>query len=96
MNTNPVGLIDLGTEEHVLESMAGSVGIGGEGVDTTALGHIGGPVMVNVNVYSARRSGPDNILDCDFFDGLLSRAAASPVELRCGLFDEHLATQAKS
>lgn len=93
---NPVGLIDLGLEEHELASFAGRVEIGGAGVDTTALGQIGGQVMVNVNVYSARRSGPNNILDCDFFDGFLSRAAAAPVELRCGLFDEHLQTQAKS
>jgi hypothetical protein len=95
-NVNPVGLIDLAVEERELASFAGTLRVGGEGVDTMALGEIGGPVMVNVNVYSTRRSGPDNILDCDFFDGFLSRAAAAPVELRCGLFDEHLPTQAKS
>jgi hypothetical protein len=93
---NPVGLIDLGIEEHELPSLAGALRIGGEGVDTMALGQIGGQVMVNVNVFSTRGAEPDNILDCDFFDGFLRRAAAAPVELRCGLFDEHLRTQVKS
>jgi hypothetical protein len=83
-------LIDLGIEEHELPSLAGALRIGGEGVDTMALGQIGGQVMVNVNVFSTRGAEPDNILDCDFFDGFLRRAAAAPVELRCGLFDEHL------
>ena len=71
-NVNAAGLVDLGSEEHVLDSMAGNVRLSGDGVDTTALGHIGGQVLVNVNVFSARRAGPDNILDCDFFDGFLS------------------------
>jgi hypothetical protein len=95
-HTNPVGLIDIGFEEHELEAMAGTVRIGGAGVDTGALAHIGGPVMVNVNVYSARRAGPDNVLDCDFFDGPLTNAMARPVALRCGLIEEHIKTEAKS
>ena len=95
-HTNPVGLIDVGTEELQLEAMGGAVRVGGAAVDTGALAYIGGPVMLNVNVYSARRAGPDNVLECDFFDGLLTNATARPVELRCGLIEEHIKTEAKS
>ena len=93
---NPVGLIDVGAEELDLGPLGGPVRITGSGVRNEAFAWIGGPVYVNVNVWSARRSGPDNILDCDFFDGLLTRATAAPVELRCGLFEEDIPVQAKS
>jgi hypothetical protein len=44
--------------------------------------------MVNVNIYSARRSGPDNILDCDFFDDSLTVAQQAPLTLHCRLIGE--------
>ena len=44
--------------------------------------------MVNVNVYSARRSGPDNILDCDFFDDALTLAQQASLTLHCKLIGE--------
>ena len=70
--------------------------VGGAAVDTGALAYIGGPVMLNMNVYSARRAGPDNVLECDLFDGLLTRASTAPIELRCGLIEEVLRLKAKS
>lgn len=55
-------------------------------------GHVkwlaGGKVMVDVNVYSARRGGPDNILDCDFFDDALTLAQQAPLTLHCKLIGE--------
>ncbi len=41
-------------------------------------------VLVNVNVYSARRTSPDNLLDCTFFDDTVALAREG-VHLRCGL-----------
>lgn len=46
-------------------------------------------VYVNVNIYSARKHWPDNILACDFVDGRLVEVARNPVILRCSLITEH-------
>ncbi|UIJ44180.1 hypothetical protein LZK98_13985 [Sphingomonas cannabina] len=54
---------------------------------------IRGPIKVNVNVYSARRSSPDNILACDFMDGPLPAPSRMPVELRCSLIAEGTKTR---
>jgi hypothetical protein len=43
---------------------------------------------VNVNVYSARRSGPDNILDCAFFQDTVAVARQRSVKLACKLIGE--------
>lgn len=93
---NPAGLIDVGTEEIRLDGAGGQAHVSGATIDPATFGLIGGPLNVNVNVWSARRSVPDNVLACDFFDGLLTRAQVAPVELRCGLIAEGIATEAKS
>jgi hypothetical protein len=49
---------------------------------------IRGPILVNVNVYSARRSGPNNLLTCDFFDGHLHDAEHRTVPIHCSLIEE--------
>jgi hypothetical protein len=86
---NEVGQIDLGGEEITVESTVASVDVTGK---TFESGHVkwlaDGKVMVNVNVYSARRSGPDNILDCDFFDDALALAQQAPLKLYCKLIGE--------
>ena len=51
--------------------------------------------MLNVNVYSARRTNPDNILSCDFFDGKLSSAVRKTPTLHCTLIEERTATEHK-
>ena len=44
--------------------------------------------QVNVNVFSSRRSGPDNLLDCDFFQGTVAAARRAPIRLACKLIGE--------
>ncbi|MET2825467.1 hypothetical protein [Mesorhizobium shangrilense] len=86
---NEVGQIDLGREEITVDSTVASVDVTGKAFER---GHVKwlteGKVMVNVNVYSARRSGPDNILDCDFFDDALTLAQQAPLTLHCKLIGE--------
>jgi len=81
--------IDLGREEITVEGVAASVDVTGRTVEQ---GHVkwlaDGKVMLNVNVYSARRGGPDNILDCDFFDDALTLAQQAPLKLNCKLIGE--------
>lgn len=47
-----------------------------------------GAPQVNVNVYSGRRSSPDNLLDCGMFQDTLAVAARAPIKVSCGLIGE--------
>lgn len=44
--------------------------------------------QVNINVYSGRRSAPDNLLDCGMFQDALAVALRAPVRISCGLISE--------
>ena len=44
--------------------------------------------QVNINVYSARRSSPDNLLDCGMFQDTLAVATRAPIRLSCALIGE--------
>lgn len=43
---------------------------------------------VNINVFSGRKSSPDNLLDCEMFQDTLAAAYKSPVRLHCTLIGE--------
>ena len=92
---NQIGTIDLGTENREVIGAEGLVRVTGKKVDFRRLEWIKGPVLLNVNVYSARRTNPDNILSCDFFDGKLSSAVRKTPVLHCTLIEERTATDHK-
>ena len=92
---NQIGTIDLGTENREVIGAEGLVRITGKKVDLRRLEWIKGPVLLNVNVYSARRTNPDIILSCDFFDGKLSSAVRKTPVLHCTLIEERTATDHK-
>lgn len=94
-HADQIGQIDLGTETVESSGKAGTVQITGTKVKRARIAWIKGPVLLNVNVYSARRSGPDNILACDFFDGTLQQAVRQPISLHCSLITENVPTQHK-
>lgn len=45
--------------------------------------------QVNINVYSGRKSSPDNLLDCAMFQDTLAVAARAPIRIDCKLIDEN-------
>lgn len=47
-----------------------------------------GAPQVNLNVYSGRRSSPDNLLDCTMFQDTLAIASRALIRLACGLIGE--------
>ncbi|MGH8182995.1 MAG: hypothetical protein ACREPH_04975 [Rhodanobacteraceae bacterium] len=59
------------------------------------LAMLDGPVMVNLNVASARKSSEDNLLACDFIEGKLTDVQKAPVALHCGLISGHPQTTMK-
>lgn len=87
-HANAIGMIDLGRETLTLPAAGGKARISGAKVDRTRLPWLAGPAMVNVNVFTARRSGPDNLVTCDFIDGEVAKVAAQPTTLVCGLIGE--------
>lgn len=94
---NDVGLIDLTPKDEMVQisGAGGSAHISGETVDAKRVKWLASPVKVNVNISSARKSGPDNILSCDFIDGPLSRVQKKTVTLHCGLIEEKPSTKLK-
>jgi hypothetical protein len=95
--TDQLGRIDLGRETIEAPGKSGTVEVTGAKVARDRLKWIAGPVLLNVNVGSAWKSGPMNILDCDFFDGDLKDAVRKqPVKLRCFLITEKVKTEALS
>lgn len=82
-----VGQLDLGRAQRELEG-AGSASFDGTGFRTDRLSQIEGEPQVNINVYSGRKSSPDNLLSCEFFQDALDVAAKAPIALHCTLIDE--------
>ena len=89
-HANEIGQISLEQQDEEVEipGTGGHAHISGAKVDTKRLDWLTGPAKVNVNVASARKSNPDNLLDCDFIDGALAEVRKAPVTLHCYLIEE--------
>lgn len=84
-----IGQIDLGQEELRLGSAGGTVVFVGKGFKADRLGWVvGREARINLNVYSARKSSPDNLLACDLFEDTVAVATAKPVVVACKLIGE--------
>ena len=95
-HADDIGRIDLGTEDVQVPAEPGTVEITGDEVDTDALQWTEGDIGVNVNVFTARLSSDDNLINCDIIDGPLADAMlAAPVMLRCALIEEGMDFEVK-
>ena len=85
-----MGQIDLGTEQVRLPASGGQAEITGRSVQVKHIDWVKNrAVQVNVNVFSARLSGPDNYLDCGVFEGTVVVARSKPVQMVCKLIGAH-------
>jgi hypothetical protein len=89
VHANQNGQIDLGRETVEISGRPQFTHVAGPHFGDTLMAETRGPVQLNVNVYSARRSGPDNILNCGFFDGNLQAAIRKPLAIHCSLISEN-------
>lgn len=55
--------------------------------DPDQLANVEGAPQVLVNVYSARKTHEDNLLDCGIYEGPVSMAQKQPVDIRCDLIN---------
>ncbi len=77
-HADQIGMIDLGEDRTERDGEPAVVAIPGKGDIETRLHWVkDGEPLVNINVHSARRSGPDNLLDCDVYDGPLKAIAGT-------------------
>lgn len=96
IHANEVGQIDLGSEQARVPAKPGPVVLSGSKFEAEKMRWVDGDVGVNVNVYTARLSSPDNLISCDFIDGLIANVKASqPVPLRCALISEPVEAKLK-
>lgn len=88
-HADQIGMIDLGEDRTERDGEPAVVAIPGKGDIETRLHWVkDGEPLVNINVHSARRSGPDNLLDCDVYDGPLKAIAGSTTKIGCKLIGE--------
>lgn len=85
-HADDVGQINLDVETVTVEPTQKTISFTGKVVRRKLLSWVAKrQVLVTVNVYSARRSGPDNLLNCTFYDGPVATAAAKPPQIACKL-----------
>lgn len=84
LSMDDVGQVPLGRAEHELSKSDTTRFDGASFKGADAVG-LKGPPRVNINVYSGRRSSPDNLLDCDIFEDDIAIAARAVVPLHCTL-----------
>ena len=87
-HADEIGQIGFGPTRRIgVSGKAGRYHVPGEALDPKRLAWLDGPVLVNVNIASARLSGPDNLLSCEIIDMPLSQAARTANTLHCGLIE---------
>lgn len=96
-HANEIGQISLSPQDEEVElpGSGGRAHISGAKVDTKRLDWLAGPPKVNLNIASARKSSSDNLLSCDFIDGVLADVRKAPIALHCSLIEEHADTKLK-
>jgi len=82
------GMIDLGDEDAIIPGRNGQAVITGSKVIRSAIGWVKA-VDVLVNVFTARRTTPDNLIDCGIFEDTLAKAQVTgPVAIACKMIGE--------
>lgn len=83
---NEIGQLYLGGEQATVWPHEQTISIGHSLVGAP-LGNVETP-MVNVNVYSARITSGDNLLECGIVDGPTDALSKSPQEITCKLIGD--------
>ena len=88
-HANEMGEVELGRENLEISGGGGIATFTGRTFKTERIAWLtaAGP-EVNVNAFSSRHSGPDNLLDCEFFQDKVSVARREPIKLNCKLIGE--------
>ena len=83
---NEIGTIFLQSEDLTLQAGPAKLVLGAN-IGNAPLDQVTQPMM-NVNVFSARWTSEDNLIDCGFLDAPMADLAAAPQEIHCRLIGE--------
>lgn len=83
---NEMGQLYLGAEQATVWPNGQTISIG-HSLAGAPIGNVEAP-MVNVNVYSARITSEDNLLDCGIVDGPTDALSKSTQEIACKLIGD--------
>jgi hypothetical protein len=78
------GPLGLGDEQVIIPAAGGRAVITGGKVIVKRIGWVK-RFDVLINVYSARRSDPNNLLDCGIFEDSVKKAQEKPIPISCKL-----------
>jgi len=88
-HADEMGQIDFGSETVLVSGAGGRAHLTGQHVTIEHLDWVQDrTVTVLVNVYSARLSSQDNLLDCGLFEDSVAASRAKPIEIACKLIGE--------
>ncbi|HEY4987992.1 MAG TPA: hypothetical protein VII39_15365 [Bradyrhizobium sp.] len=83
-----MGMIDLGNEDVTIAGANGRAVITGSKVATAHVGWVKA-VGVLINVYTARKTTQDNLIDCGIFEDTVTKAQATqPIVIACKIIGE--------
>ena len=85
--TNEFGLLDLGKATKELKG-AGTVTLAEDVIDRSKLDLIIGQPQIMLNVRSAKKATPNNILACQFYWESVATASKQTVQIPCSLLSE--------
>lgn len=80
-----MGQIALGEDFVEVAPESATIKVPAANFDPEQLPQVDGAPQVLVNVYSARKTHEDNLLDCGIYEGPVAMAQKQPVDIQCDL-----------
>lgn len=81
-----MGMIALGMDRVTVTGKAQRVVVPIRKLDRVRVAWVvGGQPHLLINVFTARRKNPDNLLNCDIYDGPLADIRGKPIAIKCDL-----------
>ena len=85
VKVDEIGQVYLGGEELTIYPLDQQITLG-TNLANAKLGDVIAP-MVNINIFTARQTHEDNLIDCDFIEGPVAEIAAQDLILTCTLLN---------
>ena len=86
---NEFGLIELGKTVHQLSPSGGEANLSDDALDRNRLSLVVGQPQVMINVRSALKASPNNLLSCDLYWDSVQAASERPIRIPCKLLSEN-------
>jgi hypothetical protein len=85
-----MGQVGLGDNAMQVEPVNQIVRVSVSPLDPAKLKDIEGEPKLLINVFTARKAAPDNLINCGIYDDNLARAEAAPLAIDCDLIEPEI------